>query len=174
MTKYFLPAGAIFGILVGLGLSETASAAQHQAQFASIDYDVVYVRCPRGKEPVSRNGTRDLLNWNGVNDLWLSATNNIYHQPGCDLVLHDSSKTPGDPAAEKVLVNCDENDTSSPVCSVADPNVSFDARYVVYTKFTDTRTFLSNFGIRGATAIGFQAFMRLDPEGKIGGNLFAD
>lgn len=29
-----------------------------------------------------------LLNWNGVNDLWLSVTNNIIQRPGCDLVLH--------------------------------------------------------------------------------------
>jgi len=65
-------------------LPETASAVQQRAaQLASIDYDVVYVRCPRGKAPVSRNCTCDLLNWNGVNDLWLSAANNIYHQPGC-------------------------------------------------------------------------------------------
>ncbi|MCF6324801.1 MAG: Ig-like domain-containing protein [Gammaproteobacteria bacterium] len=173
MIKYFMPVWAVFGILAGFNLPGIASAAQHQAKFASIDYDVVYVRCPRGKEPVSRNGTEDLLNWNGVNDLWLSATNNVYHQPGCDLVLHDSSMLPGDRAAEKVLVDCDEDDTSNPVCSVADPNVSFDGRYVVYTKFTDTRTFLSSFDSKGVTPVAFQAFMRLDPNGAIGGNRFA-
>ncbi|NOX75393.1 MAG: hypothetical protein GXP17_01950, partial [Gammaproteobacteria bacterium] len=134
MKKCFLPAWAILGILVGLSLPAAASAAQHQAQFANIDYDVVYVRCPRGKEPVMRpsSGTpAPLLNWNGVNDLWLSASNNIYHQPGCDLVLHRSNMTPGDPAAEKVLVNCNEDDSSQAICSVVDPNVSFDGRYVV-------------------------------------------
>jgi len=174
MTKYFFPTWAIFGILVGLSLSEAVSAAQHQAQFADINYDVVYVRCPRGKEPVSRNGTKDLLNWNGVNDLWLSATNNVYHQPGCDLVLHDSSMSPpGNPAAEKVLVNCNEDDTSVAVCSVADPNVSFDGRYVIYTKFTDTRTFVAETGIKGIDTAGLQAFMDLDPNGKLDGKLFA-
>jgi len=173
MTKYFFPAWAVFGIVLSLSLIETASAAQRQAQFAAIDYDVVYVRCPRGKEPVLRptsGAPQELLNWNGVNDLWLSALNNIYHQPGCDLVLHDSSMTPGDPAAEKVLVNCDEDDTSKAVCSVVDPNVSFDGRYVVYTKFTDTRTFLTDLGIRQINTAGAQSFMKLDPNGKLGNN----
>ncbi len=174
MTKYFLPAWAILGILAGLSLSEAASAAQHQARFAEIDYDVVYVRCPRGKEPVLRPTSgatpQQLLNWNGVNDLWLSANNNVYHQPGCDLVLHDSSMTPGDPAAETVLVDCNEDDTSNPVCSVVDPNVSFDGRYVVYTKFIDTRTFVTGLGIRQLGGIGRQSFMKLDPEGKLGSN----
>jgi len=54
MTKYFSPAWTIFGLLIVLSLPTTASAAQHQAQFADIDYDVVYVRCSRGKEPVLR------------------------------------------------------------------------------------------------------------------------
>jgi len=177
MTKHFLPVWALFGILAGLALIEPASAAQHQARFASISYDVVYVRCPRGKEPVLRpsSGTPvQLLNWNGVNDLWLSATNNVYHQPGCDLVLHDSGMTPGDPAAEKVLVNCDEDDTSKPVCSVVDPNVSFDGRYVVYTKFTDTRTFLTDLGIQELTTIGLQAAMKLYPDGDGPRGRYAD
>ncbi len=152
----------------------TNSQNGREAQFADISYDVVYVRCPRGKEPVSRNGTRDLLNWNGVNDLWLSAANNIYHQPGCDLVLHDSSATPGDRNAEQVLVDCDEDDTANPVCSVVDPNVSFDGRYVIYTKFIDTRTFLTDLGIRGMDSAGRQTFMNLDPSGNIGGNRFAN
>ncbi len=179
MTKYFFPTWAVFGIVLSLSLIETASATQHQAQFADIDYDVVYVRCPRGKEPVLRptsSAPEPLLNWNGVNDLWLSAINNIYHQPGCDLVLHDSKMTPGNPAAEKVLVNCNEDDTSNPVCSVVDPNVSFDGRYVVYTKFTDTRTFVTDLGIRGISTTGSQSFMRLDSNGKLGNdkNKFAE
>jgi len=154
-----------------LTIFESVYATERQAQFADISYDVVYVRCPRGKEPVSRNGTQDLLNWNGVNDLWLSASNNVYQQPGCDLVLHDSSVMPaGNPAAEKVLVNCNEDDISNPVCSVIDPNVSFDGRYVVYTKFTDTRTFITDYGMRGATPGGLQTFMRLDPSGNLGSN----
>ncbi|MCF6318529.1 MAG: hypothetical protein L3J83_04485, partial [Proteobacteria bacterium] len=132
-------------------LIKSEAGGAKQAQFADIDYDIVYVRCPRGKEPVLRpnsNGVQELLNWNGVNDIWLSATNNVYHQPGCDLVLHDSSMTPGGPAAETVLVNCDEGDTSNPVCSVVDPNVSFDGRYGVYTKCIDTRTFAASLGIQ--------------------------
>ena len=176
INKYFFYTGSVFGIFVGLSLfapTYAASQGNRVAEFASIDYDVVYVRCPRGKEPVSRNGKDDLLNWNGVNDLWLSASNNIYHQPGCDLVLHDSDMTPGDPGAEKVLVNCDENDTSQAVCSVADPNVSFDGRYVVYTKFTDTRTFITDLGIREINDAGLQTFMRLDPDGGLNGSKFA-
>ncbi|MCF6325343.1 MAG: DUF5011 domain-containing protein [Gammaproteobacteria bacterium] len=178
MTRYFFPAWIVSGIALSLNLSltETASAGQDRvAQFANIDYDVVYVRCPRGKEPVVRNGKENLLNWNGVNDLWLSASNNVYHQPGCDLVLHDSSMTPGDPAAETVLVDCDEDEPLNPVCSVADPNVSFDGRYVVYTKFTDTRTFVTegNLGMRQIADAGIQTFMRLDPNGELNGNNFA-
>jgi len=178
-AKYWLPSAIIFSIFMGSGLSVSAAEPQPRtAEFAEIGYDVVYVRCPRGKEPVLRPTSsgipQQLLNWNGVNDLWLSANNNVYHQPGCDLVLHDSSMTAGDPAAEKVLVDCDEdesqneneNGTSNPVCSVVDPNVSFDGRYVVYTKFTDTRTFARNLGTQGLQTIGRQSFMKLYPNGK--------
>ncbi len=174
IKKYFLPVVVGFGVLVGISPAKPVFAAQqYQAQFASIDYDVVYVRCPRAKETVSRNGKENMLNWNGVNDLWLSASNNVYHQPGCDLVLHDSQMTPGDPGAEKVLVNCDEDDPSKPVCSVADPNVSFDGRHVVYTKFTDTRTFITDLGMREISNTGLQTFMRLDPNGGLDGSKFA-
>jgi len=158
-------------------LSKTQTKGINHAQFANIGYDIVYVRCPRGIEPVLRpssSGVQELLNWNGVNDLWLSAANNVYHQPGCDLVLHDSSMIPGDLAAEEVLVNCDEGDTSNPVCSEVDPNVSFDGRYVVYTKYIDTRTFVTNLGIEEINAIGNQTFMKLDPAGLIGGDRFAE
>ena len=140
--------------------------AAKTAQFANINYDVVYVRCPRGKEPVVRNGTANLLNWNGVNDLWLSAENNTYQEPGCDLVLHHSDMTSGDPSAEEVLVNCSEDDPTQPVCSVTDPNVSFDGRYVVFTKFTDTRNFVQDMGIRDITGVGAQSFMTLYPDGS--------
>jgi hypothetical protein len=125
------------------------------AQYASINYDVVYVRCPRAKEPVIRpNGTGELLkNWKGVNDLWLSASNNIYQMPGCDLVLHHSDPSyqggtgaalsPGDIRREEVLVNCDEAVTGAAVCSIADPMVSLDGRTIAYAKFTDTRNFVA-------------------------------
>ncbi len=154
-------------------LNENSTKSAHAAQFANINYNIVYIRCPRGREPVLRptnSGTFPLLNWNGVNDLWLSASNNTYHQPGCDLVLHHSNFPPGDPDAEQVLVNCDENDTSNPICSVVDPNVSFDGRYVVYSKFTDTRTFVTDLGIRELSVTAFQAFMKLFPNGDGGSN----
>jgi len=150
--------------------NDTSNKGIRQAQFASLTYDIVYIRCPRGNEPVSRNGTQELLNWNGVNDLWLSAGNNIYHQPGCDLVLHHSNLPPGSPGAEQVLVECDENDTSQELCSVVDPNVSFDGRYVVYSKFIDTRSFVVDFGVREINVAGFQTFMQLDPNGGLGNN----
>ena len=161
----------------GMSIVTASTNAMRQAQYATIDYDVVYVRCPRGKEPVLRtasNRVDELFNWNGVNDLWLSAGNNIYHQPGCDLVLHHSDLPPGDPNSEEVLIDCDEDDTSQEVCSVVDPNVSFDGRYVVYTKYIDTRTFLTNLGSRGIDSAGRQSFMQLDPAGNIEGNRFAD
>lgn len=148
-------------------------AEQRIAQFAQIDYDVVYVRCPRGKEPVSYNGTQDFLNWNGVNDRWLAAANNVYQQPGCDLVLHHSDMPAGDPSAEEVLVNCDEDDNSQPVCTVTDPNVSFDGRYIVYSKFTDTRSFVQNLGMKDISIVGKQSFMRLYPDGDGPGGVYA-
>ncbi len=104
-----------------------------------IDYDVVYVRCPRATEPVtlpssSDETTFEAANWNGVNDQWISATNTVLQQPGCDLAVRRADGT------DEILVDCDE-DTSGPVCSVVDPNVSFDGRYVVYAKFTDATRF---------------------------------
>lgn len=124
--------------------------AERIMQYAQINYDVVYVRCPRGNEPVNWMGTKSLLNWNGVNDMWLSASNNIYQQPGCDLVLHHSnSPLPlGDPGREEVLVNCDDN------CTVADPTISPDGNTIVYTKFTDTSGFVANDGIGGSGGLG--------------------
>lgn len=132
-------------------LAPPAQAEKGLASYASIDYDVVYIRCPRGKTQ-NINGTQ-YPSPNGINDLWLEASNNLYHQAGCDLVLHHSAPayggnlSAGDRGREQVLVNCDEDNTTLPVCTIADPNVSFDGRYVVYTKFTDTRTFVSSIGI---------------------------
>ena len=160
-------------------LSFNAQAEPRQAQYASLDYDVVYVRCPRGREPVMW-GNRVLNNWNGVNDMWLSASNNTYQQPGCDLVLHHSAPDynglpVGDPGREEVLVNCDESDGSQAICSVVDPNVSFDGRYVVYTKFTDTRNFTGSgvFGNGGWGRSGgrhTQSRVELYPDGNGGEN----
>jgi len=150
---------------------QVSDAAPRQAQYANIDYDVVYVRCPRAKEPViSPDDGRAFLNWNGVNDIWLSASNNIYQEPGCDLVLHHSNFPPGDPTAEEVLVNCDENNSALPICTIADPNVSFDGRTVVYAKFTDTRSFMPSTGVIGDGGWGksrhFQSFMKISPDGN--------
>ncbi|MCF6239213.1 MAG: hypothetical protein L3J79_10490, partial [Candidatus Marinimicrobia bacterium] len=145
------------------------------AQYATLDYDVVYVRCPRATETVNWRGN-DLLNWNGVNDMWLSASNNIYQQPGCDLVLHHSDPAyggglpQGDRGREEVLVDCDETDNTQAICTIADPNVSFDGNTIVYTKFTDTRDFMDGVGISGdggwgRTAGHSQSYVRLYPDG---------
>lgn len=173
------------GILMTMASGVSAATSLPTAAYAHIDYDVVYVRCPRANPTVVRpDGSGEVLdNWNGVNDLWLSASNNIYQQPGCDLVLHHSdpgyggSLPDGDRGREEVLVNCDEGDPSLPICTVADPNVSFDGRYVVYTKFTDTRQFIADEGISGGGGWGatehLQSFMRLYPLGDGPGGVFA-
>jgi len=163
---------------IGVSYSGLSFAAK-TAQYANVNYDVVYVRCPRGLEPVNWKGSEDVLNWNGVNDMWLSASNNIYHQPGCDLVLHHSDPAyggglaMGDIGREEVLVNCDETDNSTPSCSISDPNVSLDAKTIVYTKFTDTRTFMDGVGLYGNGGWGpianhMQAYVRLFPDGSSG------
>lgn len=180
ITKTLSASGVIF--FIALCACETASAAK-VAQYAQIDYDVVYVRCPRGKEPVIHPATGELLsNPNGANDMWLSAANNIYQQPGCDLVLHHSDPTYGgglaanSRAREEVLVDCDEENMNQPVCTVADPNVSFDGRYVVYSKFTDTRTFLEDLGTNSGGMVlqdHNQSFQRLYPNGDGPNGVFA-
>lgn len=175
----------MFGALVFLSASFVPSQAlaARQAQYAALDYDVVYVRCPRGREPVIRpdGGGEALLNWNGVNDLWLDASNNIYQQPGCDLVLHHSAPTynklpAGHAGREEVLVNCDESNAAKAICTIADPNVSFDGRSVIYTKFTDTRQFVTAEGFTGDGGTGpnrhSQSFMRLFPNGDGPGGEF--
>ena len=170
----------ILSILAPFG---NAWSATKTAQYANIDYDVVYVRCPRGKETVVRpDGQGDIENWNGVNDIWLSASNNIYMLPGCDLVLHHSDPNydnntgtalpAGHPDREEVLVNCDETNTASPVCSVVDPNVSLDGGTIIYAKFTDTRTlltrdqwtFFENGGAGRGRNTHSQSGMRIDHE----------
>jgi hypothetical protein len=109
-------------------------------QYAQLSYAVVYVRCPRGQEPVNWMGAKSLLNWNGVNDMWLSASNNIYQQPGCDLVLHHPDQT------EEILVGCANS------CTVADPAVSLDGSKIAFTYFPDTSSFVSNYGIQMTNA----------------------
>ncbi len=158
--------------------------AERQAQYAALNYDVVYVRCPRGREPMIRpdGASAAMLNWGGVNDVWLSAANNIYQQPGCDLVMHHSDPAyggglrPGHPGREEVLVNCDEADASQAICTIADPNVAFDGRSIIYTKFTDTRQWVTDEGFSGDGGIGSsrhkQSFMRLYPDGDGPGGVF--
>jgi len=142
--------------LSALSLPNIVFAAQDVAKYASLPYDVVYVRCPRAEEPVKWFDNRELLNWNGVNDIWLSASNNVYQQPGCDLVLHHSEPNYngglpiGDRGREEVLVNCDESDSTKAICTIADPNVSMDGKVVIYTKFLDTRNFVNNIDVLAA------------------------
>jgi hypothetical protein len=177
--------------LLSLIFQFNANAALREAQYAQIDYDVVYVRCPRAKEPVIHPGLGEsLLNWNGANDIWLSAANNIYQEPGCDLVLHHSDPAysgglpAGDPGREEVLVDCNEDDATKPICTVADPNVSFDGRSIIYAKFTDTRTFvgdirngfngLPNDGGWGQASAHQQSLMRIFPDGDGPGGTYAE
>ena len=166
---------ALVSVLISLFVFPGSASAAKNAQYSTIDYDVVYVRCPRAAEPVNWKGI-SLLNWNGVNDMWLSASNNIYHQPGCDLVLHHSDPAyggglpAGDRGREEVLVECDESNSAAPICSIADPNVSFDGNTIVYTKFTDTRNFISDVGITGDGGWGqeanhSQSYVELYPNG---------
>ncbi|NOZ52940.1 MAG: hypothetical protein GXP08_07320 [Gammaproteobacteria bacterium] len=153
-----------------LVFSQPSISAPKQAQYAQLDYDVVYVRCPRGQEPVNVFGRSEQLNWNGTNDYWLSAANNFYQQPGCDLVLHHSDPNykgglaPGDRGRQEVLVECDETDKTKPICTIADPNVSFDGRYIVYSKFTDSRNFQVDFGAADVSGGAIQTYMKLHPD----------
>ncbi len=166
ISKNILSVGVVF--LSIASFVTNANSAPRQAQYANLDYDVVYVRCPRGK-PVALTG--DTENWNGVNDLWLSASNNIYQQPGCDLMLHRSDLPTGDPNAEVVLVECDEDnpDVNVPVCTIADPNVSFDAATIIYTKFENTREHITSTGMDTDGGWGptrhYQRAMKIYPNG---------
>ena len=182
----------VFLSLLILAPLQSTWAATNTAQFANIGYDVVYVRCPRGNTPVQRpDGLGELENWNGVNDIWLSASNNIYQLPGCDLVLHHSDPNfdndtgtalpAGHPDREEVLVVCDESRTDQPVCSIADPNVSLDGGSIVYAKFMDTREFVTrdqwgafeSFGAGWGRNKHSQAGMTVDPTEGVAGERFA-
>ena len=116
-------------ILFFTTLYTNANAAT--AQYADLDYDVVYIRCSRGDEPVTHPFNTHKYNWNGGNDIWISASNNVYQQPGCDLVMHDSSGPSGSRNNEKVLVECTN-------CTIMDPNVSFDGKKIIYSKILNT------------------------------------
>lgn len=173
--RFLLSAILIFSLPAVAAVPIDTSRLRH-ASFAKIDYDVVYVRCPRGREVTVYYGDKPqvLLNWNGVNDVWIDGTNNIHHQPGCDLVLHHSDPNfgnglaVGDPKREEVLVDCDEAQTLNPVCSVVDPNVSFDGKRVIFSKFTDTRKVITSYNANtGGGSLGHAAartMMKLFPE----------
>jgi len=171
-------------MLVSILISPPVHAAK-TAQYADLNYDVVYVRCPRAKSPVViPNSTRPLAeNWKGVNDMFLSAINNIHQMPGCDLVLHHSAPSyngnlpAGDPGREEVLVDCDEEAVGVSICTIADPNVSFDGSKIIYSKFTDTRNYIDDIwhGKAGVgSAIHKQTWMQLDKDaGEANGYRYA-
>ena len=179
-SRIALASIALIGSSAVTAASNTGTALR-QASYANINYDVTYVRCPRGLEPVTHPTTGEkLLNWNGVNDIWIDASNNIYQQPGCDLMLHHSdagyggSLPLGDPGREEVLVNCNEGDKANPICTIVDPNVSFDGKRIIYSKFTDTRTTVGDYTINnGGGNLGNghnQSFMHLYPDRNIRGD----
>ncbi len=154
IVSFLLAIAVFYGVL-----PSTDALAAKEAKYADQPYDVVYVRCPRGLDNVvipDASGNT-LMNWNGVNDIWVSATNNIYQLPGCDLVLHKGTqaipvtvKPLGDPSREVVLVDCDETLNTGSICSVLDPFVSNDGRSIYYSKIEDTRSFIADYGINGA------------------------
>ncbi len=204
-----------FATLVALVFVSTfplePQAALRTAKYATqanMDYDVVYVRCPRAGRMVDPStgvlvrdastgeiSTRPVLlslkdsqgnpiqialdNWNGANDIWLSAGNNLYQEPGCDLVLHHSADNyrglpQGHPEREEVLVDCDETDFTKPICTIADPNVSIDGKRIVYTKFMDTRESVLDKGVYGEAGLGAspghkQLFLEFYPNGDAPG-----
>ncbi|MEO1085643.1 MAG: hypothetical protein AAFY88_15490, partial [Acidobacteriota bacterium] len=77
---------------------------------AAVPYDVVYVRQPRHGD--------------NTNTTWPEVFHPARADPGADLVL---LKPDG---SEEILVDCD-------ICSVTDPFVSFDAKWVYYSLFHD-------------------------------------
>ncbi len=175
--RYIHTAAVLAAIIFLPQASHAEAPVTKQAAYADLEYDVVYVRCPRTEETITvpdGKGTT-LANWNGVNDLWLSVTNNLIQRPGCDLVLHKGTQSVpvstlplGHRDRELVLVDCDETDTSQPVCSIADPFVSLDGRSIYYTRFEDTRTHITDYGIPGGAGFlntnHFQSLMELYPD----------
>ena len=81
-----------------------------KAGAAVINYDIVYVRQPRFGD--------------NTNTTWPEVFRPAEMDPGADLMLLHPDGT------EEVLVNCTN-------CSVTDPFVSFDAKWVYYSKFHD-------------------------------------
>jgi len=75
-----------------------------------VDYDIVYVRQARFGD--------------NVNTLWPEVFHPARIDPGADLMLLHPD------GSEEILVDCE-------VCSVTDPFVSFDARWVYYSLFHD-------------------------------------
>ena len=165
----YLLSGLLTILLFSLSSISQASASLPTAEIAQLDYSVAYVRCPRGQylSHLEYRGDSIAGNIEGANDIWFSASNNFYMVPGCDLVIKhpDGANSPN----EEVLVNCDENNQEKAVCTVVDPNVSFDGRRIVYTKIMDTREFVTDKGFTGNSGITdkpYQTVMGIYPDGS--------
>ena len=85
----------------------------------AVNYDIVYVRAPR-------NGDSELMSIPEVFDP-------IKLEAGTDLVLLHPN------GSEEILVNCDtaEDSNGYEKCAVLDPSISFDGRWVYFSKVAD-------------------------------------
>jgi len=85
----------------------------------AVDYDIVYVRAPR-------NGDTQLMAIPEVFDP-------IKLEAGTDLVLLHPD------GSEEILINCDtqEDNNGNEKCAILDPSISFDGRWVYYSKVAD-------------------------------------
>jgi hypothetical protein len=96
-------------------------------QLSPIDYDIVYVRA--------------LRHGDNTNTFWPDATTPLMPEPGADLMLLHPNGT------EEVLFSAGLNG------AVLDPNVSYDARSVVFSFFSNARNTNDQRGVNSAHAL---------------------
>ena len=104
-----------------------ASSRHASANRSGLDYDIVYVRAPRYGDD--------------VNTRWPEVKDPIQMEPGSDLVLLRAD------GAEEILVPGDDG-------AIVDPYVSFDGKWIYYSKFLNLRKNMLNPQRRHAPLLG--------------------
>lgn len=116
-----------FAFLIFLWLPPLFPQSSAAQGLPSINYDIVYVRSPRPG--------------NDVNSFWSDAITPLLLDPGADLMLLHPD------GSEEVLFSAGANG------AVMDPNISYDAKSVVFTYFPDVRNVNEQRGLNSVHAL---------------------
>lgn len=116
-----------FAGLISGGYLFTQPASTAVQALSQIDYDIIYVRAPRHGD--------------NTNSFWPDAVTPLLPEPGADLMLLHPD------GSEEILFS------AGPDGAVVDPSVSYDARSVVFSYFSNARNVNPQRGVNSVNAL---------------------